>query len=167
MDLTDDDVREILKLFAQSKFDFLQLEHGERRIIVSKRGSVRVTSNTKLVPERPVAPAATASPAATPQAAEAENAAVEEGLVAVKAPMVGKFYAAPSPTDPAFVEKGARVAEGATLGLIEVMKVFTSIKSEMAGVIERISVCNGQFVEYGQTLFLIRPDQPAGRTSAA
>ena len=110
---------------------------------------------------------ATAAAAATAQAAEAENAAVEEGLVAAKAPMVEKFYAAPSPTDPAFVEKGARVTEGATLGLIEAMKVFTTIKSEMAGGIEQILVCHGQFIEYGRTLFLIRPDQPAGRTSAA
>jgi len=160
MDLTEDDVLEILKLFEQSKFDFLQLEQGERKIIVSKRGCVPVTSDTRLVPAQPIA-------AATPPAAEAESVAVEGGLVPVKAPMVGKFYAAPSPTDPACVGKGARVAEGATLGLIECMKVFTSIKTEMAGVIERIVVCNGQFVEYGQTLFLIRPDQTPGRTGAA
>jgi biotin carboxyl carrier protein len=57
---------------------------------------------------------------------------------------------------------GTKVAAGATVGLIEVMKVFASIKTETAGVIERILVSNGQFVEFGQTLFWIRPDpQPA------
>ena len=76
----------------------------------------------------------------------------------VTAPMVGKFYAAPSPSDPPYVEKGTKVAAGATVGLIEVMKVFASIKTETAGVIERILVSSGEFVEFGQTLFLLRPD---------
>jgi len=58
------------------------------------------------------------------------------------------------------VEVGAKVAVGATVGLVEVMKVFASIKTETAGVIERILVTNGQFVEFGQTLFWIRPDPP-------
>jgi acetyl-CoA carboxylase biotin carboxyl carrier protein len=56
------------------------------------------------------------------------------------------------------VEVGTRVAVGATVGLIEVMKVFASIKTETAGVIERILVTNGEFVEFGQPLFLLRPD---------
>jgi acetyl-CoA carboxylase biotin carboxyl carrier protein len=72
--------------------------------------------------------------------------------------MVGKFYAAASPSDPPFVLPGAKVAAGATVGLIEVMKVFASIKTETAGVIERILVSNGQFVEFGQILFWIRPE---------
>ena len=72
--------------------------------------------------------------------------------------MMGKFYAAPSPSDPPFVEIGQRVAAGATLGLIEVMKVFASVKTEIAGVVERILVANGQSVEYGQALFFIRPE---------
>ena len=75
--------------------------------------------------------------------------------------MVGKFYAAPSPSDPPYVEVGSKVAVGATVGLIEVMKVFASIKTETAGVIERILVSNGQFVEFGQPLFLLRPDAGA------
>ncbi len=75
----------------------------------------------------------------------------------VTAPMVGKFYSAPSPQDPPYVQEGTKVEAGATVGLIEVMKVFTSIKTASAGVIERILVKNGEFVEFGQTLFLIRP----------
>jgi acetyl-CoA carboxylase biotin carboxyl carrier protein len=78
----------------------------------------------------------------------------------ILAPMVGKFYAAPSPSEPPYVAVGAAVEAGATVGLIEVMKVFTSIKSEAAGVIERILVSNGQFVEFGQPLFLLRRPTP-------
>jgi acetyl-CoA carboxylase biotin carboxyl carrier protein len=157
MELTEDDVIEILKLFEHSKFDFLQLQQGERKITVSKGGYVPTGTGTPPAPA-PAAASAPQPPAPQP-AAKAETAApIEEGLVPVTAPMVGKFYAAASPSDPPYVEKGTKVAAGATVGLIEVMKVFASIKTETAGVIERILVSNGQFVEFGQPLFLLRPD---------
>ena len=157
MELTEDDVLEILKLFEQSKFDFLQLQQGERKITVSKAGYVPASAGP--APAQPVQPSAgaAAAPAPAPQAAK-PAVAIPEGLLPVTAPMVGKFYAAPSPSDPPYVEVGTKVAAGTTVGLIEVMKVFTSIKTETAGVIETILVTNGQFVEFGQPLFLIRPD---------
>jgi acetyl-CoA carboxylase biotin carboxyl carrier protein len=166
MELTEDDVLEILKLFEQSKFDFLQLQQGERKITVSKGGYVAVAE--ALAPVMPAQPA-TATAAAAPSPAHARAApasapastpaaAVVEGLVPVTAPMVGKFYSAPSPSDPPYVEVGSAVGAGATVGLIEVMKVFTSIKTEIAGTIERVLVGNGDFVEFGQPLFLIRPN---------
>jgi acetyl-CoA carboxylase biotin carboxyl carrier protein len=157
MELTDDDVLEILKLFEQSKFDFLQLEQGERKITVSKSGYV--SARAEASPAAPVATEASAAAAsAAPQPVAAARTAPAEGLLPVTAPMVGKFYAAPSPSEAPFVTVGAKVAAGATVGLIEVMKVFTSIKTETAGVIERILVSNGDLVEFGQTLFWIRPD---------
>jgi acetyl-CoA carboxylase biotin carboxyl carrier protein len=147
-------VLEILKLFEQSKFDFLQLEQGERKITVAKGGYVSARTDAAPAVARALPAAAAASLAASP----AVSAAPEPGLLPVTAPMVGKFYAAPSPSDPPFVMPGTKVAAGATVGLIEVMKVFASIKTETAGVIERILVSNGQFVEFGQTLFWLRPD---------
>jgi acetyl-CoA carboxylase biotin carboxyl carrier protein len=167
MELTDDDVLEILKLFEQSKFDFLQLEQGDRKITVSKGGYVpagtsgaQVASPAAATPS--VAPESTpaASPALPPTTKPASGA-VPDGLVAVTAPMVGKFYSAPAPSDPPYVEVGSKVDIGATVGLIEVMKVFASIKTETAGVIERILVSNGEFVEFGQPLFLLKPQGKA------
>src|SRR4051812_27616761 len=143
MELTDDDVLEILKMFEQSKFDFLQLQEGERKITVSKGGFVPASADTAPPPVRAVPPAATAPP---PPKAEAVPA--DPGLVPVTAPMVGKFYTAASPSDPPYVEVGTHVTAGATVGLIEVMKVFASIKTEMAGTIEKILVANGQFIEF-------------------
>jgi len=188
MELTDDDVVEILKLFEQSKFDFLQLEQGERKITVSKGGyqpmgasGARAARSSDALaaaaaPPAPIAapsspmaapmPAPLSAPTAAPlsvpvsarePAAPPASGSIPEGLVAVTAPMVGKFYSAPAPSDPPYVEVGSKVAAGATVGLIEVMKVFASIKTERAGVIERILVTNGEFVEFGQPLFLIRP----------
>jgi acetyl-CoA carboxylase biotin carboxyl carrier protein len=162
MELTEDDVLEILKLFEQSKFDFLQLEQGERKIMVSKGGYVpAVTDVASVAPASPhaaaPAPAVRAAPAPAAKSADAGADAIEAGLVPVPAPMVGKFYSAPSPSDPPYVQEGTEVAAGATVGLIEVMKVFTSVKTEVAGVVARILVSNGQFIEFGQPLFLIRP----------
>jgi acetyl-CoA carboxylase biotin carboxyl carrier protein len=157
MELTEEDVIEILKLFENSKFDFLQLEQGERKITVSKGGYVPAGAAAATAPAAPAAPRPQAAAAPQP-AAKAEPAPIPDGLVPVTAPMVGKFYAAASPSDPPYVEVGTRVAVGATVGLIEVMKVFASIKTETAGVIERILVTNGEFVEFGQPLFLLRPD---------
>ena len=171
MELTEEDVLEIIKLFEQSKFDFLQLEQGERKITVSKGGYVATRPDG--APSRPppaAAAAAGSAPAAgsepqreAPEREASPSEAPETGLLPVTAPMVGKFYAAPSPSDPPFVVPGARVVAGATVGLIEVMKVFASIKTETAGVIERILVSNGQFVEFGQTLFWLRPDSSPAR----
>ena len=79
-------------------------------------------------------------------------------MVPVYSPMVGTFYAAPEPSAPPFVELGGKVDEDTTMGLIEVMKVFNSIRSGANGVVAEILVQNAQFVEYGQPLFLIKPD---------
>ena len=158
MELTEDDVLEILKLFEQSKFDFLQLQEGERKITISKGGYRPAASEIAVAPARASAPlpAEPAPVVAAPRPAPAESGTA--GLAPVNAPMVGKFYAAPSPSDPPFVTAGSHVAAGATVGLIEVMKVFTSIKTEIAGTIERILVTNGEMVEFGQALFFIKPD---------
>jgi acetyl-CoA carboxylase biotin carboxyl carrier protein len=161
MELTDDDVLEILKLFEQSQFDFLELQEGERKITVSKGGYVPASAK----PAVPAPAAAKAQAASVPASGVATavapapraTSAIPEGLTAVTAPMVGKFYAAPAPSDPPYVEVGSKVAVGATVGLIEVMKVFASIKAESAGTIEKILVTNGEFVEAGQALFWLRP----------
>jgi acetyl-CoA carboxylase biotin carboxyl carrier protein len=166
MELTDDDVLEILKLFEQSKFDFLQLEQGERKITVSKGGYVLAgVGGAGVAVSSAASSAATAAAAPSPMSAPVPQPAskptagsIPDGLAAVTAPMVGKFYSAAAPSDPPYVEVGSKVAVGATVGLIEVMKVFTSIKTEIAGVIERILVSNGEFVEFGQPLFLIRSE---------
>src|SRR3954447_4738887 len=120
MELTEDDVIEILKLFEHSKFDFLQLQQGERKITVSKGGYV--LSGTGAAPAPAPAAASAPQPPAPQTGAKAEAAPMEEGVGPGAGPMGGEFYAAASPSDPPYVEKGTKVAAGATVGLIEVMK---------------------------------------------
>ncbi|MDP2619993.1 MAG: biotin/lipoyl-containing protein [Hyphomicrobiales bacterium] len=176
MNLTDDDVLKILKLFEESHFDTLQLEYGDLKLAVSKGGY----ASGGFVPGHPE-PLAASSP--SPPAGETQKAtnqtsvkkeapaskestteaAGEEGLVAIKAPMVGTFYVAPEPGAKAFVSVGANVHDDTTVGLIEVMKVFTAVNAAVTGRVMKCLVEDSQFVEFGQTIFLVRP---SGSTSA-
>jgi len=86
---------------------------------------------------------------------------VEGDTVAVAAPLVGVFYAAPSPGAPPFVHVGDRVAAGQTIGIIEAMKLMNKIAADAAGIVTEILAANGQQVEFGQELVRIRPDPDA------
>jgi acetyl-CoA carboxylase biotin carboxyl carrier protein len=81
----------------------------------------------------------------------------EAGLKHIKSPMVGTFYAAPSPDAKPFVNVGSKVDEETDVCVIEAMKVFNNIKAELRGTIAKILVSSGQAVEFGQTLFLVKP----------
>ncbi len=169
MELSEDDVLHILKLIDESKFDYFQLEVGELKITVSKGEPIPLNSAPQPVataataPPAPVSakPAAAPAPAATPAAqtapASVEARAAAEGLLTVTAPLLGTFYVAPEPGAPPFTHVGANVTEDTTVGLIEVMKVFNSVRAGVKGTIVEAVAQNGQFVEYGQTLFLVKP----------
>lgn len=159
MDLTEEEVLEILKLVEHSDYDFLELEVGDLKLTVNKGGHVPepaaapAQSAREPVPETPAAPAAEEAAAPPPVR--------REGLVAIPSPLVGAFYAAPDPQAPPFVTKGSRVSEDSTVGLIEVMKVFNAIRAGAAGIIVEILVANAEMVEAGQELFLVEPDGKA------
>lgn len=105
----------------------------------------------------PVAVAAPAPVAAAPAAAAAPAPSVDDGSVVIESPMVGTFYRAASPDSPAFVQVGTKVAAGATLCIVEAMKLMNEIEAEMSGTIVEILVENAQPVQFGQPLFKIRP----------
>ncbi len=167
MDLTEDEVLEILKLIEESSFDFLRVEIGDLKLTVSKGGYVPDPSDETPAPAQETGDSVPAAEPPSPPARVREDLAGREGLVPVTAPMVGTFYAAPDPESPPFVEQGARVEDDTTVGLIEVMKVFTAVRAGARGVIGEALVANAQFVEYGQELFLIRADPPAGDEAAS
>ena len=99
---------------------------------------------------------AAAVPASAPPAGAAPPAA-EEGLHTVKSPIVGTFYEAPSPGAPPFVKPGDNVEVGQVLCIVEAMKLLNEIESDFAGEIVKKLASNGQPIEYGQELFVIRP----------
>jgi acetyl-CoA carboxylase biotin carboxyl carrier protein len=161
MELTEDDVLHILKLIDESKFDYFQLEVGELKITVSKGEPIPLTSAPQSTGAAS-APAATApKPAASSAAAQtaqtAKPVAIPEGMLPITAPLLGTFYVAPEPGAPPFVKVGQQITEDTTVGLIEVMKVFNSVRATVAGTIVDVVAQNGQFVEFGQTLFIVKP----------
>ncbi len=110
-------------------------------------------------PAVPAAPAATASlPAVAAAAPTAVSSSGEEaGLHTVKSPIVGTFYESSSPGSPAFVKVGDQVESGQVLCIVEAMKLMNEIESDHSGEIVKRLVTNGQPVEYGQPLFILRP----------
>ena len=180
-ELTDADILRILELIDRSSFDYFQLNLGDLHITVSKTGLPPEAAlggapapatgaqppPPAAAPVPPPAPAAASpSPSAAaptaapppPPAAPAADEAARAGLVPVNAPMVGTFYVAPAPDAPPFVQVGGNVDADTTVGLVEAMKVFTSVLAGTRGVIAERLVENAQFVEYGQPLFLVRPE---------
>ena len=158
MELTEDDVLHILKLIDESKFDYFQLEVGELKITVSKGEPIPIPGAAQPVSVATApAPVAAPKPAAPPAAPAAKPATIPAGHVAVTAPILGTFYVAPEPGAPPFVQVGQQVTEDTTCGLIEVMKVFNSVRAGVKGTIVEIAAQNGGFVEFGQTLFIVKP----------
>lgn len=164
MELSEDDVLHILKLIDESKFDYFQLEVGELKITVSKGDPIPIPGaapQPAAVTAAPNAAPAVAKPAGAPASAPAAQAskpvAIPEGMVPITAPLLGTFYVAPEPGAPPFVKVGQQITEDTTVGLIEVMKVFNSVRATVKGTIVEVVAQNGQFVEFGQTLFIVKP----------
>ncbi|MFJ0393177.1 biotin/lipoyl-containing protein [Bordetella bronchiseptica] len=102
-------------------------------------------------------PAPAAQPAAAPAAAPAAPAAARQDLLSITAPMIGRFYAKPSPNDPAFVALGSQVGPDDSVCILEVMKLFNTVKAGVAGEIVEILVQEGDMVEEGDVLFRVKP----------
>lgn len=112
-----------------------------------------------VIPAAPVAATAAPVPAAAPAAAEVSAAEAADALPAgniVKSPLVGTFYAAPAEDAEPFVKVGDSVKEGQVLAIVEAMKLMNEIESDFTGTVAEILVENGQAVEYGQPLFVIK-----------
>lgn len=160
MELSEDDVLHILKLIDESKFDYFQLEVGELKITVSKGEPIPLgnTAQPVAISAAPAAaPAASPKPAPAAAAAAPKAAAIPAGHVAVTAPLLGTFYVAPEPGAPPFVQVGQQVTEDTTCGLIEVMKVFNSVRAGVKGTVVEVVAPNGGFVEFGQPLIIVKP----------
>jgi acetyl-CoA carboxylase biotin carboxyl carrier protein len=142
----------LVDLMADRGVTNLDLQDGDRRIQLS-RGPAVAAAPVPVAPP-PVAmpaPAAPATPAAPTSPAKDAN------LKEVTSPMVGTFYEAPSPDAEAFVKVGSKVAASSNVCIIEAMKVFNTIEAGVSGTIDQVLVKNGDAVEFGQPLFLVRP----------
>jgi len=147
-------LKKLIDLVQESGIGEIEITEGEEKVRISRQAAA-----TPMVMAHPgmqpmMMPAGPMQSASGPSAPAAGAPAEEQGH-ALKSPMVGTFYRAPSPGAPSFVEVGQSVSKGQTLCIIEAMKLLNEIESDVAGTIKAILVENGQPVEYGQPLFLI------------
>jgi len=159
---TNSDVEEILRVVDNLTDVEVKLETAEFKLHVRKgvTGAITVSEPAASMPPRTSAvPAATiGNPSAPAAPSSAASSNSEAGTIAIKAPMLGRFYRAPSPSEPAYVEVGKRVSPDDTVCMIEVMKLFKTVNAGVSGTIVSIAVNDGDMVEDDQPLFFVKPD---------
>ena len=150
MSLSHEDVQEILRLLEDTDYEELDLE-TDRFTLRLKRGEAGWTQEQATKGK---------SQQVNITSIDSDNAIeepqpTEEGLLDIRAPMVGTFYRSPSPGSPSFVDVGSRVKVGDTLCIIESMKMMNEVKAEVAGVVEAVLVRNEDAVEFDQPIFTL------------
>jgi acetyl-CoA carboxylase biotin carboxyl carrier protein len=150
MDLSQ--IKKIIQLVEKAQISHLSVEEDGLKVEVKKEFSGMVSTVVPQMQAQPVQ----AQPVAPVAAVAEEPADPTNGCLEVKAEMVGMFYTSSNPESPAFVRVGETIQKGKVICIIEAMKLFNEIVSEVDGVIEKVCVENGTPVEFGQTLFLVR-----------
>lgn len=163
-------LKELIRLMVENELTEIDLKDEKETVSLRREGSqapVVQVSPAPAAPPAATAPAAPATPAApapapaapAPAAAPAAepSPADTSNLEQITSPMVGTFYSAAKPESPAFANVGDTVTADTTVCIVEAMKIFNEIKAEQSGVIEKVLVSNGDSVEFGQALFLVRP----------
>ncbi|MBI1305248.1 MAG: acetyl-CoA carboxylase biotin carboxyl carrier protein [Bacteroidetes bacterium] len=160
------EIQQLVKLISTSDVDVLEIDTGEFRLKLKKNevrhpASIQVAAPSLPIHSLPSAPqqiSEAPAPKAEPKPVEAAApAAVEAKGIEIKSPMIGTFYRSSSPDKPAFVSVGDEIKPGQTLCIVEAMKLFNEIESEISGRIIKVLVDDASPVEYDQPLFLVEP----------
>jgi len=154
MPLSDDDVREILRIIDESDLSELQIQTDgfALHVVKGERGGAGSSTPGRPRLSEPIPP----RPAADAPALAREPTEPADGLT-IDAPMLGTFYRAEAPGKPPFVEVGQRVEPDTIVCIIEVMKMMNSVTAGASGTIVQVFAANAELVEYGQPLFEIEP----------
>lgn len=164
------EIRELIKLVDHSSLDEFVYEYEGAKIKMKKNAALgTVTVKEQVTPAPVVVAEKTPAPVAAvevkqeepiaPQAQSAQTPAADtSNLHKISSPMVGTFYASPSPDADVYVKVGSKVSSDSVVCIVEAMKLFNEIEAEVNGEIVEILVKDGQLVEYGQPLFLVKPE---------
>ncbi len=148
-------IKKLIRLVEESDIDVLEVSSWGHKVRITRR------TNGTGSGERPVlqynTPVTAAPPAPEPDVPAEKPQADEEKLVAIKAPMVGTFYAAPAPDAKPYVELNQRIETGQVVCIVEAMKLMNEIEAEVTGRVAKVCIDNAQPVEFGQVLYLIDP----------
>lgn len=161
MDLKE--IQNLIKFVARSGAAEVNLETEDFKINIKTESAVQSEHATQVIsmPQMTAAPAPAPAPDAAPESpapsAPAASAEDDSKYVTIKSPMIGTFYRRPSPDKDLFVNVGDEISEGTVVCIIEAMKLFNEIESEVSGKIVKILVDDQSPVEYDQPLFLVDP----------
>ena len=147
------EIQHLIDFIAQTGLESVKIKTDALDLEV-KRSAAAPAPVTMALPAMDNMP----TPAATPAAPAAPAAVGEEGLETIKSPMIGTFYRSPNPESPAFVQEGDAITTGKPVCMIEAMKLFNEIESELSGTIVKILVEDASPVEFDQPLFLVKPN---------
>ncbi|WDF68046.1 acetyl-CoA carboxylase biotin carboxyl carrier protein [Sphingobacterium oryzagri] len=154
-------IQDLIKFVSKSGVNEVAIEEKDFKITIkTNQEPTYVTASVPspvAVPAQAAAPAVTATPAATTPATPAAAAQEASNLITIKSPMIGTFYRAAGPEKPLFANVGDEIAPGKVLCIVEAMKLFNEIESEVSGKIVKILVNDAQPVEFDQPLFLVDP----------
>jgi len=157
-------IMSLVECLEHSSFDFLQVDAGNFKVTISKRDLAERAMMSVEAPQSNEPPARTVggsvdevtAPVAT-LSTTVPDEKDKDSSVAIVAPMMGRYYASPEPGAPPFVKVGDVVDLETTVGLIEIMKVFTAVAAGVCGVVTEMCVQDTEFVEYAQILYRVRP----------
>lgn len=157
------EIKELIQLIDNSGIQEFKIKQGVTSISIKKNGGT--TSQTTSIPVVPVAQVSevvaapvTQAPVQTETPVIPAAKPVADNTVTITSPMVGTFYATPNPDSPAFVKPGDKVNKDTIVCIVEAMKLFNEIEADAEGTIVEVLVQHGQLVEYGQPLFVVRPE---------
>lgn len=157
-------IQDLIKFVAKSGVSEVEIEQKDFKITIKTPAGTKkevqviaAPAPAYLPPPAPMAPQPAAAPAPAAPAAPAPAPAAEAKYITVKAPMIGTFYRAAGPGKPVFVNVGDEIKPGKTICIIEAMKLFNEIESEVSGKIVKVLVDDAKPVEYDQPLFLVDP----------
>ncbi len=152
------EIRDLIDFLSASGLEEVNIETEEFKIKVKRSNETQIIERTSAAPIAAPAPVPVVAAAPSPVAAPiAEAPATESNYIEVKSPMIGTFYRSANPESPVFASVGDSISAGQTVCIVEAMKLFNEIESEISGTIVKVLVENAQPVEYDQPLFLVDP----------
>jgi len=149
-------IHDLIKVVNKSNIGEISIEDKDGKVTIKQKEERVTVSSAPVYAAAPAAPAP-APVAAAPAAPASAHAAATDNLITIKSPMIGTFYRRAAPDKPLLAEEGTEVSQGKVVCIIEAMKLFNEIESEVKGTIVKVLVEDASPVEFDQPLFLVQP----------
>ena len=150
-------IHDLIKVVNKSNIGEISIEDKDGKVTIKQKEDKITVSSTPVYASAPAPAPVASAPAAAPSSAAPAAAPVADNLITIKSPMIGTFYRRAAPDKPLMAEEGTEVSPGKVVCIIEAMKLFNEIESEVKGTIVKVLVEDASPVEYDQPLFLVQP----------